>query len=50
MGAIGFDAPGVRYPHKDASGRCSFEALEEEHCPGGAALATRADRAQRRLF
>ena len=25
-GAIGFDAPGARYPHKDASGRCSFEA------------------------
>jgi hypothetical protein len=26
-GAIGFDAPGARYPHKDASGRCSFEQL-----------------------
>lgn len=26
-GAIGFDAPGARYPHEDASGRCSFEQL-----------------------
>lgn len=25
--AIGFDAPGAQYPHKDASGRCSFEQL-----------------------
>ena len=33
-GAIGFDAPGARYPHKDAQGRCSFEALVEEHCAG----------------
>jgi hypothetical protein len=31
--AIGFDAPGARYPHKDAAGRCSFEALVEEYCP-----------------
>lgn len=30
-GAIGFDAPGARYPHRDARGRCSFEALAEEH-------------------
>jgi len=37
-GAIGFDAPGARYPHKDARGRCSFEALVEEHRPGDAAL------------
>ncbi len=29
-GAIGFDAPGARYPHKDASGRCSFEQLVTE--------------------
>ncbi len=28
--AIGFDAPGARYPHKDASGRCSFEQLVSE--------------------
>ena len=26
-GAIGFDAPGATYPHKDDHGRCSFEAL-----------------------
>src|SRR5205823_22125 len=25
--AIGFDAPGARYPHRDERGRCSFEAL-----------------------
>ena len=37
-GAIGFDAPGARYPHRDAHGRCSFEALVEEHRPGDAAL------------
>ena len=29
-GATGFDAPGATYPHKDARGRCSFEALVEE--------------------
>ena len=29
--AIGFDAPGATYPHRDARGRCSFEALAEEH-------------------
>jgi hypothetical protein len=28
--ALGFDAPGARYPHKDARGRCSFEQLIEE--------------------
>jgi len=37
-GAIGFDAPGARYPHEDAHGRCSFEALVEEHRPDDAAL------------
>ena len=37
-GAIGFDAPGARSPHRDAQGRCSFEALAEEHRPGDAAL------------
>src|SRR5918994_2019510 len=37
-GAIGFDAPGARYPHKDASGRCSFEALVEEYRPVDGAL------------
>ena len=29
--AIGFDAPGARYPHRDERGRCSFEALVDEH-------------------
>ncbi len=29
-GAIGFDAAGARYPHKDSRGRCSFEQLVEE--------------------
>jgi len=37
-GAIGFDAPGARYPHVDSQGRCSFEALVDEHCPDDAAL------------
>lgn len=37
-GAIGFDAPGARYPHRDEHGRCSFEALVEEHGPDDPAL------------
>jgi hypothetical protein len=37
-GALGFDAPGARYPHADAQGRCSFEALVDEHRPGDPAL------------
>lgn len=37
-GAKGFDAPGATYPHKDVRGRCSFEALVDEHCRGDAAL------------
>ena len=36
--AVGFDAPGARYPHKDAMGRCSFEALVAEHRPHDAVL------------
>lgn len=36
--AIGFDAPGARYPHKDRKGRCSFEALVEEYRPADRAL------------
>ena len=32
QGAKGFDAPGATYPHKDAHGRCSFEALVDEYC------------------
>jgi len=37
-GAIGFDAPGARYPHPDASGRCSFEQLVVERLAGDPAL------------
>ncbi|HKA56707.1 MAG TPA: chromate resistance protein ChrB domain-containing protein [Candidatus Binatia bacterium] len=37
-GAKGFDAPGAIYPHKDDKGRCSFEALVEEYCPGDVVL------------
>jgi hypothetical protein len=37
-GATGFDAPEASYPHRDAEGRCSFEALVGQHCPGDAAL------------
>jgi hypothetical protein len=37
-GGVGFDAPGARYPHKDALGRCSFEALIQEHRPEDSAL------------
>jgi hypothetical protein len=36
--AIGFDAPGATYPHRDGKGRCSFEALVEERLPDDAAL------------
>lgn len=38
-GAIGFDAPGARYAHRDALDRCSFEALVAEHRPDDRALA-----------
>jgi hypothetical protein len=38
-GAIGFDAPGATYPHRDSRGRCSFETLVEERVPGDGALA-----------
>jgi hypothetical protein len=37
-GATGFDAPGATYPHQDAAGRCSFEALVMEHCAGDPSL------------
>jgi len=37
-GAVGFDAPGARYPHRDAEGRCSFEALVAAHRPDDTAL------------
>jgi hypothetical protein len=29
-GAIGFDAPGATYPHKDAQGLCSFAVIVHE--------------------
>jgi hypothetical protein len=38
QGAIGFDAPGARYPHRDERGRCSFEQLVDERLAGDAAL------------
>jgi hypothetical protein len=38
VGAVGFDAPGANYPHKDARGRCSFEQLVEERLAGDSAL------------
>jgi hypothetical protein len=37
-GAIGFDAPGAAYSHRDERGRCSFEALVEERLPDDRAL------------
>jgi hypothetical protein len=37
-GAIGFDAPEASYPHRDAFGRCSFEALVDERLKEDAAL------------
>jgi hypothetical protein len=37
-GALGFDAPGARYPHQDRMGRCSFEALVQECFPCEPAL------------
>lgn len=36
--AIGFDAPGARYPHKDERGRCSFEQIVRERFPEDGAL------------
>ena len=38
QGATGFDAPEATYPHQDAAGRCSFEALVDEHCADDRAL------------
>jgi hypothetical protein len=37
-GALGFDAPGARYPHKDEKGRCSFEQIVDERFGDDAAL------------
>jgi hypothetical protein len=36
--AIGFDAPGATYPHRDGKGRCSFEQLVDERLSGDRAL------------
>jgi hypothetical protein len=36
--AVGFDAPGATYPHRDERGRCSFEALVAERLPEDATL------------
>jgi hypothetical protein len=36
--AVGFDAPGARYPHSDERGRCSFEQLVDERLRQDAAL------------
>lgn len=41
-GAIGFDAPGARYPHRDHADRCSFEALVAAYRPRDQALAAMA--------
>jgi hypothetical protein len=38
LGAVGFDAPGATYPHRDERGRCSFEALVEERLADDSAL------------
>jgi hypothetical protein len=37
-GAIGFDAPGATFAHRDAQGRCSFEALVGDRRPDDPAL------------
>jgi len=37
-GAIGFDASGAKYPHRDDSGRCAFEMLVDEYAPNDEAL------------
>lgn len=37
-GALGFDAPAARYPHRDDKGRCSFEQLVDDWLPADAAL------------
>jgi hypothetical protein len=37
-GALGFDAPGARYPHRDEKGRCSFEQLVDERLAADRAL------------
>ena len=41
-GAVGFDAPGARYPHRDEADRCSFEAMVATYRPRDQALAAMA--------
>jgi len=36
--AIGFDAPDAKHPHKDESGRCSFEQIVADRFPQDGAL------------
>jgi len=36
--ALGFDAPGAKYPHQDGQVRCSFEQLVAERLGGDPAL------------
>jgi len=38
QGAIGFDAPGATYPHKNDRGVCSFAALVQERLADNPAL------------
>jgi hypothetical protein len=38
QGAIGFDAPGATYPHKNDHGLCSFAALVHERLADNAVL------------
>jgi hypothetical protein len=38
VGAVGFDAPGARLPHRDTLGRCSFEQLVAERLAEDPAL------------
>src|SRR5260370_35412660 len=40
-GAIGFDAPGARYPYKDQGCRCSFAQLVDERFAGDLSLRSR---------
>ena len=37
-GATGFDADGATWPHRDAKGRTSFEAIVARHCHSDLAL------------
>ncbi len=43
IGAMGFDASGAKYPHKDAQGLCSFAALVRERLAHDPVLLEMAD-------